>query len=928
MKGSKEKELEELKIKIVEQEKWELEIAKSLCHQLLEEYDGSLLNHNWFKNKGEELEFIENKKQEDLENIQKALWEKSLNKVLNKEEYFVPNQDVFKIKEEIKSLGIHVETGVEFLDGLNKKEKEKAIENFPEILYSLIIANIRDWELIEKNIDENLFLNNLVPIYIRQDMNNTKKPFKNFYSKAYELIEMENYNFWRENINNEIDNLDNTMSRIKEDLKNINKLQQELIHISRIKTAFLLNKEYRQEEKEIIEILEEIRIKEEEKSSIQNKVHNNKNNLEVLDKKLSELGEILNKIESYIWNLKEFKEDENRILAIKEENKNLDRDINSIQLDNENIRIELDEIKDSFRNWEFSKDVILKEVKIIFPDLEIKYNLDDNYSSPIIPNFETYGDLLLSKIHEREILDKDIYAKNHEIQLIDKDIENLFKEMDRYILELNNIDKNWESTIYLEKSLNEINIEISALKRNIRDLEKTREDIKSNLNILDGSIMEMKRNLTKTENFIIKKHNRPPIILEIENILDEIDKVDRDIASNEKFHIACIEELDKNSKLVNRIEINFNRIKGQYELDIMRGKKDKILKEKLDNNIDLVVDEWFNKFNKNKRQIDDTIEEGEKYRNNFLKIIDMKLEEDRLKKRILDTVKEANIINFKNNFISFTSMKAHFQNEILSLSKDKEKAEEAMVQWTHRASIHVIRMVEALKDMVNSMNYINEAGHSFPLVKLKGEERLPKEESEITHLLEEYFISTISNIIDSKEDIENLDNRELNKIMGDGAIFSKAIQGRYPTLLVYKMSEKNEFKYARPRDEYYATWEAIMKGEGYSPEGSGGQTLSVTTFLIMMIMSFKKKHIGNENPSTVLILDNPFGKASGKHVLDPIFEIADKLNFQLISFAAPEIIKAEISERFPVFWDLKIEEGKVVHGGRIILVPGTDLLTY
>lgn len=350
----------------------------------------------------------------------------------------------------------------------------------------------------------------------------------------------------------------------------------------------------------------------------------------------------------------------------------------------------------------------------------------------------------------------------------------------------------------------------------------------------------------------------------------------------------------------------------------MKGKKDKILKGKLDNNIDLVIDEWFNKFNKNKRQIDATIEEGERYRNNFLKIVDIKLEEERLKKQILDNVKEANIINFKNNHLSFTSMKKHFQNEILSLSKDKEKAEDAMTQWTHRASIHVIRMVEALKDMVNSMNYINEAGHSFPLVKLKGEERLPKEESDIIYLLEEYFISTIANIITSNEDIENLDNRELNKLMGDGAIFSKALQGRYPTLLVYKMSEKNEFKYSRPRDEYYTTWEAIMKGEGYSPEGSGGQTLSVTTFLIMMIMSFKKKHIGNENPSTVLILDNPFGKASGKHVLDPVFEIADKLNFQLICFAAPEIIKAEISERFPVFWDLKIEDGKVVHGGRII----------
>ena len=49
-----------------------------------------------------------------------------------------------------------------------------------------------------------------------------------------------------------------------------------------------------------------------------------------------------------------------------------------------------------------------------------------------------------------------------------------------------------------------------------------------------------------------------------------------------------------------------------------------------------------------------------------------------------------------------------------------------------------------------------------------------------------------------------------------------------------------------------------------------------------------------------------------------LFEIADKLNFQMICFAAPEIIKVEISERFPVFWELKLDNGKVIHGGRVI----------
>jgi hypothetical protein len=75
-------------------------------------------------------------------------------------------------------------------------------------------------------------------------------------------------------------------------------------------------------------------------------------------------------------------------------------------------------------------------------------------------------------------------------------------------------------------------------------------------------------------------------------------------------------------------------------------------------------------------------------------------------------------------------MENHFQQEKLRLTRDKEKAEEVMKQWTHRAAIHVLRMVEALKDMVASMNYINEQGYAFPLVKLKGAERLPREEEE------------------------------------------------------------------------------------------------------------------------------------------------------------------------------------------------------
>ncbi|MCJ7690938.1 MAG: hypothetical protein MUO60_16715, partial [Clostridiaceae bacterium] len=204
----------------------------------------------------------------------------------------------------------------------------------------------------------------------------------------------------------------------------------------------------------------------------------------------------------------------------------------------------------------------------------------------------------------------------------------------------------------------------------------------------------------------------------------------------------------------------------------------------------------------------------------------------------------------------------------------------------------------------------------------------PKEEADIKVLLNEYFVECIEKLEKSGVDFDNLEDKTLESYMSDKMIFSKALRGKYPVLEVYKMTEKNEFLYAKPNNSHYNTWGGINSGDGDSPEGSGGQTLSINTFIIMMLMNYRKKTIGNENPWTVLMLDNPFGKASGSHVLDPIFTIANKLNFQIIAFAAPEIIKTEISERFPVFWALQINEeeekgklgsviGRVVHGGRV-----------
>lgn len=48
----------------------------------------------------------------------------------------------------------------------------------------------------------------------------------------------------------------------------------------------------------------------------------------------------------------------------------------------------------------------------------------------------------------------------------------------------------------------------------------------------------------------------------------------------------------------------------------------------------------------------------------------------------------------------------------------------------------------------------------------------------------------------------------------------------------------------------------------------------------------------------MLILDNPFGPISSPHVLQPMFDMAEKLKVQLICFS--NITKTDITSRFKV----------------------------
>lgn len=90
---------------------------------------------------------------------------------------------------------------------------------------------------------------------------------------------------------------------------------------------------------------------------------------------------------------------------------------------------------------------------------------------------------------------------------------------------------------------------------------------------------------------------------------------------------------------------------------------------------------------------------------------------------------------------------------------------------------------------------------------------------------------------------------------------------------------------------------------------SGGEKWSKNMTLFLGLLNFvaekKKQFNPNMARNRAVILDNPFGKASSGHVLDPVFFIAEQLGFQMIALTAHADGKF-LQDYFPVMYSLRL----------------------
>ena len=925
------KEAEELEKKFQLAKEDENAMKQHICEAIGVDAATVEYTHRWAKSQKPVLKALSQQEEKRLDELKTQVLSIQLDLGINQNEYWIPNKDIQTVKEAFLKAGVcAVMTGTEFINSLESTElKSKLIAQNPLLPYGILLPSEKEWLLIQKNIDRTVFLRSGVPVFIRSDINETK--INSVENAALELAADNNaYLNW-------LNTLKDKATGLYDAIKTVEQKKELLLGLYHKMDAFVqsqessviwenirqLNGQAEKHQKSLEQI--EIQLR-----KLQELIEADTNLLEEISVNIQKTTHCMEKLSAYV-------EEENRIKEFKPEmdkKEQIKIDLkNEIQAIEENISkiYELSrEDNDAFSVWKIELQQKIKSVRAVISDAFIAYDIKPEFSYDKPPEYRLNDpENIFMDLQKREDLYREAEQKNARILVYDEKIRNFDERIGEFEAELDKLADTWrekktagESTQCLQQALQEVSIKIKDTQNMLHELDKKISTIQGELNELEKSISGLR---TK----IRAHHNKTP------EHWDEIDlkqkeyEIERNLMATQKKLRSFEDFIEKTGKKINQINLSLSGLRVYEELDAKRGHVDDSVIARLETDAKQMVDVWQNEFRSLKRRLADSESKIKRELESFQREIRERIKEKILFEKLNTQIQNIRINNFKGNLESFTSMREHFQREMETTSSDKAKAEQVREQWAQRASKHIIRIIELMKEMVRGMVYINQNNYAFPLIKLKGEELMPSGEDEIIVLLKEHFVQSINEIINKKIPIEDIDEGTLENLMGDQALFSKAVRGRYPLLMVYKMTEKNEFQYAKPHDYYYASWEALNRGEEGSAEGSGGQKLAISTFMMMMLVNYKKRTIGSNNPWTVLMMDNPFGQASAKHILDPIFEISSSLNFQLIAFAPPEIIKIEISKRFPVFWELRIEEvqnnysslitSRLVHGGRKIL---------
>lgn len=308
---------------------------------------------------------------------------------------------------------------------------------------------------------------------------------------------------------------------------------------------------------------------------------------------------------------------------------------------------------------------------------------------------------------------------------------------------------------------------------------------------------------------------------------------------------------------------------------------------------------------------------SEKAKDSFVMFCESTIREERMRRRVVEGIRK------KQGYLAFVAWKNDVTDtigKIINLAESERQEH--------------FRHIEHMVDRMTS--YIREICHG--LVELMGKTRVKAGEAyrnifsiHIAEWEEHQGRTAIRNCLSSLT--EKLESQEffLENGQEDAEKINKYLAGQLGTRRILQCVLGSNNNAVRIRchkaisagrlSERTYTWEE-------SNRWSGGEMWSKNMALFLGCLNYLSEKrcpvMRTRFNNRVVVADNPFGKASSEHVLDPVFYIARQLGFQLIALTAHED-GSFIRKYFPVVYSCRF--ASLSHGMGKVLRPEMELKT-
>jgi hypothetical protein len=812
---------------------------------------------------------------------------------LKENPYFVPNNQLEEIKRYLEKKNIFVVLGSEWLSqqAVSESDKEKILNKIPLLPYAILAEGSQMKEISRemnrmewKNASPIIFLDREVLLHGESDeegFGNLNLVLAANNTWVYQNMDVGLF-MGEDKIESLINQYEEKIFQSKNVLREV-KNKRDNIHKTIEKTEEFVSKysfSFEQSATDTLEFLKE------EKEAIQREIDQYENEIGKLNDNIIKSNEQLEFIES------ELEQVQDKVRLVKEFVSDAEKETEKTKLLN-GINSRLREIKREITINEKRSDEItpqmdnLKAEKLDIEHLLKQHKKDkEEYHWKSIELYGPSVDYYLAKGLYQSIKE-DLNRKHEGLEELQNDAKDYEKYIQRQDIEIeeNEIDLMWleknKRTVHLDEikraaSLEkEINNQQGLVKKKVDGVQSEYDNSKGSLNAYVTSIIvEFKKESYEYKSDI--EYHR--FVYEESELLNQQDSLLEEV--------ALLEE----SKTI--YDKAYEVLKSNLPGEIVNGVVD-VLSDFVQDVGKLVhfTNQEIEKFKKLGKQLGEAKDLVNKRFNAFKSLL-----EATDNNKIKQLGKQFDLLLTEERLFNADYVIDKFARvlEASGLYKDQLEQTQVEVEKDRKQLIEMaIRRVQAIYDRIVEMpksSRLNLYGKEMQAIRLRWE-RLRDDESK------SYMSRHIQSVVE-----------DINKMLSEGSSeesIQRYIQSQLDTKVLmkcYAPFHQCRVDIYKPKKEHimidksieYSPWEIAVKWSG------GEQYTVYMTMFMVYIMHIRQAADGREKEPFTIVVDNPFGKASNDHIVDPILETAKKNNIQLICLTAhdtPRIIK-----KFPVVY--------------------------